>query len=451
MQHRSIAPILENYSLVVEETVSRKSLRLSHLFELIYLSPFALRLAFRSSRRGLLANSTWFENQLRHATWDNALLGAQDGTTELSLLVRFLSALRVLLKVQYARSLITKHSLAAAFLGHTVYTGRGLLAEFRRQKILIFAHAENVIHRLDPEQDSSCMFMLRHQWDIIFNLVDEVEVKDYWIARNAGRSTYTDAKAAFRKTREVTHDTPKNVLMLHIFRDSPFNYIDTKRVFADYVEWVMTTLVILSKSSETWLIKTHPSADRWGENQHLWLQRISKTAFGGIWPKNLIISDGEYSNVDLFRHAVRFVTFSGTMHLEAACEGVKPIVISEVALHTFDKSFVFKPKTKYEYETLLMAPSSDNQFRLSDSGCLTAMKLLYIREKFLSFGPEVGAFTIYRADSKEYLEKDFQSVSENIGGCMTGLVEAGGALARGLPRTSSLNYMSRWYERYFLN
>ena len=51
--------------------------------------------------------------------------------------------------------------------------------------------------------------------------------------------------------------------MLHIFKDSPFTNIDRNRIFADYYVWVLETLKIISQSKEKWVIRKHPSADRW--------------------------------------------------------------------------------------------------------------------------------------------------------------------------------------------
>ena len=54
--------------------------------------------------------------------------------------------------------------------------------------------------------------------------------------------------------------------MLHIFREtSPFTNIDRERIFSDYYTWVVETLKILRKSKEKWIIRKHPSAERWGE------------------------------------------------------------------------------------------------------------------------------------------------------------------------------------------
>ena len=69
----------------------------------------------------------------------------------------------------------------------------------------------------------------------------------------------------FRKCINVTY-----------LRDSPFTNIDRERIFSDYYTWVVETLKFLRKSKEKWIIRKHPSAERWGENQKKLLMKSSK-------------------------------------------------------------------------------------------------------------------------------------------------------------------------------
>ena len=50
--------------------------------------------------------------------------------------------------------------------------------------------------------------------------------------------------------------------------------------------------------------------------------------------------------------------FSGTIHLESAAYGIKPIVISNVMLNKYDADSVFKPKTLDQYRKLLLLNSN---------------------------------------------------------------------------------------------
>ena len=155
-----------------------------------------------------------------------------------------------------------------------------------------------------------------------------------------------------------------NVILLHIFKDSPFNLIDTKRIFVDYIEWIVETLKIISFSKENWVLRVHPNFKRWGEdsskivdlivNQKLHLKNL---------PSNIILEKPHLrSNLDLFKNVKRLVTFSGTSHLESACFGVKPIVISKTALGEYNKNAVFKPLNYKQYYDLLIK-NNDKKFK----------------------------------------------------------------------------------------
>ena len=120
---------------------------------------------------------------------------------------------------------------------------------------------------------------------------------------------------------------PKNILMLHIFKDSPFSIIDKKRIFNDYVDWLRHTLKIISKTDEIWGIKFHPSAKRWGENSQKIFNEFISEIFNSKIPNNFFLINKEFSNYEIFQKSKRIVTFWGTCHLESAAFGLKPIVI----------------------------------------------------------------------------------------------------------------------------
>ena len=78
------------------------------------------------------------------------------------------------------------------------------------------------------------------------------------------------------------------MLMLHIFKDSPYGLIDKKRIFSDYTDWLNYTLKIISESDETWGIKFHPSALRWGENSYKIFHEFIEYNFNSKLPKNIV-------------------------------------------------------------------------------------------------------------------------------------------------------------------
>ena len=69
-----------------------------------------------------------------------------------------------------------------------------------------------------------------------------------------GKAKYLEAKIASKirnKDKNYKRLKKTNVLMLHIFKDSPFTNIDRNRIFADYYIWVVETLKIISKSLDS--------------------------------------------------------------------------------------------------------------------------------------------------------------------------------------------------------
>ena len=104
----------------------------------------------------------------------------------------------------------------------------------------------------------------------------------YWLHVQKGFSLNTDTKIAFniKKKLRIKKNDCKNIIFLHVFKDSPYNILDKKRIFCDYVEWVEETLKILKFSKERWTIRLHPVAKYWGENSYVKINIILKKIFG---------------------------------------------------------------------------------------------------------------------------------------------------------------------------
>ena len=108
----------------------------------------------------------------------------------------------------------------------------------------------------------------------------------------------------------------------------------------------------------------HPSHVQWGENQRIVINSLLKMNKLSL-PSNVFIESGNLSNIEIFKTANRIVTFSGTAHLEVACYGIKPIIISRTTLHDYIKKSVLKPKNISEYRKFLLLSSKSNFFKLN--------------------------------------------------------------------------------------
>jgi hypothetical protein len=453
LNNLEIQKILDFYNVEILKTYSKYKTVRGYRFILKAFINFipAVFMASKVSRSALLQNKSWYECQLFHAVWDQALQKSKDGTLKLSFIRILESTLRILHATETAKFLVKKEKVKSAFMGHTVYSSRALLAVFKELKVNVYAHAANVLYVVPNEKDNSWSKLTRSEWDSILKGVTNISAVDFWFARSIGKSSYQDATNASIKSTDVNQNTAKNIILLHVFRDSPYNAIDCNRIFSDYVEWIQETLKIISKSNERWILKTHPSAARWGEKQLVWINAILNKLFAGREMSNIEISDSIHSNIDLFQHVKRVVTYHGTSHLEAACWGIKPIIIADASLNSYDSNLVLKPKSLAEYTSFLLEPQESMIFKLGISEQLIAKKILFVREEVLSFAKDVGTVVTYRGDDKQMLNKDFYSVNYKIENCISELIKIGLYLAKGISRSVSLSYADKWYEFFNSN
>ncbi len=407
---------------------------------LISLIP-AFFLAFRVTRNKLLENDRWLLYQFKHAAWDTAQNRVPDGFICISWIRRFIASLRVYVTIHRTIKLMKRFRISCAILGHTVYTDRAQLALLNNDDIDVIAHgAFNFYRFLHKNRDSSFRMPSSDEWLNLNKLVSNNDVENFWKSRRVGISAYSEAQAAAIVNNPTKNEVPANVILLHVFRDSPFNYLDKERIFSDYVEWIIFTLETLRHSSEKWLLKLHPAAKRWGEDQLIWLQAIGDLVFNGDWPQNIEISQDNYTNIDVFENTNRVVTYHGTAHLEAASWGIRPIVISDVTLNSCDENMVIKPLTKSDYQNYLLAPSTTYFFKLSEKQIATARRVLFFGDEVLTFGQDINGAHIYRSDSHSLREDDFRSIEFSITKNFRLFQMLGAEMASGLNRSVSFKY-----------
>lgn len=404
----------------------------------------AIFLSFKVSRFGLLNKSSWLETQLIHAVWDTAQNTVPDGTLNLSFFRRFMGSLKVYVTILRTKKLLKNWKICSSILGHTVYTDRAQLAFLVEEGVDVITHGAFNFYRFFKNKDSSFKILSSYEWERLFTLSSIEEIDLFWGNRRVGISNYSEAQVAANLGSLKNPLTSPNVILLHVFRDSPFNYIDQTRIFSDYVDWVISTFDILKNSPEEWLVKFHPSATRWGEDQWKWVTKIMNKVFGNDWPLNIKFTRDDHSNIDIFEGAKRIVTYHGTAHLEAACWGIKPIVISNVTLSSFDPEMVLKPVKLDGYADLLLLSSEHSCFKLSNEQQLNARYLLYFRDEVLSFKRDIGGSYIYRSDSDEQRNEDFKNVSTNMAFVWKDLESLGVGMASGLNRSVSMKKLKQF-------
>jgi predicted glycosyltransferase len=292
-----------------------------------------------------------------------------------------------------------------------------MISIFRELKLKIIVHANSSLYLLPLSFDNS--------WSIFNkNVLKKITTRKllkksilYWNGRLRGYSNYEDAKIAYKKKTYLKNSDNfnyDNVILLHIFRDSPFNVIDKNRIFSDYIDWIDKTLRIIKNSKENWIIKPHPNFERWGEDSFKTYKNIFDNVFNNHQSKNIKYIFENISNIELLKRAKRIVTFSGTVHVEAACLGLKPIVISRCTLSNFGNNFVLKPQSLNQYSKLLLMDSKSSIFRLSEKKKKYAKFMIFIRENVINLRKDLNSSSIYRADKKKIRDAEFYNIYRNL-------------------------------------
>ena len=410
------------------------------------IAPPALLLSVVTNRSSLLSSYfPWFLSQVMHGIWDSSLRYSSNNTVSPSIAQRFFSALPNLSQLTKAAHISCTLRPSVIFLGHSVYSGRSSLALYRMLPIPVYVHSFHTLNKVDPDFDSSLFTPSPKESQALLSIARTFDPKPFWDSRLSGHSTYYDAQKSFDGIQS-SETTPVNVVYLHIFKDSPFNHIDRKRIFADYFQWIKTTLQILAASGEQWLLKTHPTSSRWGENSLTIINTLITDLFPNGLPSHILIDECTLSNSSLLAHARRVVTFSGSVHVEAAAHSIKPIVISSTLLECIDPSLVHKPKTINDYEALLLAPSCSVIFQLSSHETSLSRQILQLKENNLTYGNDYNILPLYPSDSPNYqtrvLECFLQSIEDNKQ--LTKKLAL--YLGKGLTRTTAQSVLDSFYS-----
>jgi hypothetical protein len=352
-------------------------------------------------------NNDWYKYQLMHAFWDIAYVNSKDYEIVPTYFNRIKSVIQIIAAENFSKKIFKK--IDTAFLSHQVYAARVLLANFRRQQIRVYAHSNCNIHQVDKAIDNSSNFIEKSTLNKVEAILSKKKIINYWINVKNGHSANQETRSISKiNNLDFLHlDNALNVIFLHVFRDSPYNYIDKTRIFFSYYDWFEETLKIIKNSKEKWVIRTHPFMYQWGENSKLIVDNFIKKIFNNKLPQNIRIEDKSMSNLLLLKKVKRVVTYSGNVHIEAACLGKKPICISETTLGKIDKKFIIKPHNIQQYRKLLLINSDNKIFNLSKDYTDKAISILFIKDKVISFSDILKTNNIYRKSSQKKKKIEF--------------------------------------------
>ena len=292
-----------------------------------------------------------------------------------------------------------KKNIILAIFGHTVHSDRTLFALLRNSGIKIILFKSGILSCLFSKNSFHYNNVEKKIYIKSLKSINKKKIHNYWKQYREGNSNYHGAKTASRITPKKKYLKLKkhNVIMLHIFKDTPNMDIDKDRIFVDFFDWIKETLKIIKNTNEIWIIRKHPLAKRWGENQKFIINKIFKEVFGANVPKNIRYEEDLTSNFLQLENAQKIVTFTGNSHLEAASMGRKPIIISNTTLSSFGNSFFHKPTTIQNYRKILLSKDY-SKFLLSKKKIIEVKRIIFLLQNVLNISKELGISVVLRND-----------------------------------------------------
>tara|TARA_B110000003_G_C16616766_1_gene521577 strand:+ start:151 stop:1602 length:1452 start_codon:yes stop_codon:yes gene_type:complete len=395
---------------------------------LLRFVPKALVDAITFNKKDLLNKDiSWKKIQKLHAIWDQARRMSKDKQLTPSFTSIFLSCI-IQCKFENLANKAIKNGINFFFLGHAVYGHRSFLAQVNKKGSNIFIHKNTSFYKQYFNLDNAWNFISKKNFNFMLRNISKDKINRYFLNRSKGKGRYLDSRIA-ANIKNNQNAIYENVIFLHIFRDSPYTYIDRKRIFIDYYDWVFFTLNTIKNTNNKWLIKFHPSYSRWGEKQDLIVKEILKKLDLSN-AKNLFFDNKKISNNQIYDSAKKIVTFSGTSHIEAVANKIKPITISETMLSNFKSSLVLKPKSINEYKKLLLKNNDSDIFKATFNEVNLAKSLIYLRENALKIDKDIGGFHVFSKDKSNIINKDFDLVLKKLHSNKDYLSKLGNFLAK---------------------
>ncbi len=402
---------LKGYEIIYENDLYFKESVFSRLPRLFLFTLLFFFKSFFAKKSLLNKENNWFNSQINHCLWDTGIRNNKDSLEKIEIRSRIKSSLLIAQKYLKTKKII-EAEVAIAFVQHVVYQYRASLA-LLRQKAKVIVQNKNVLVLQTKNKDYGFKYLDQKILKRSKKFISDGIIEKYWKNFLRGNSKYMEARNASR-IKDKKKDILENVIMLHVFRDSPFTNLDRSRIFPDYYTWVVETLKIVQNSNENWSVRGHPSANRWGEDQDKIIEQIFKKHFNNKTPNNIKYEKNKNSNISQLKKSKRIVTFSGNSHLEAACFGIKPIVISNTTLCDFDKNLCFQPKTLKEYKSLLTGKSSSEKFKLKKDEIRFCKRVIFLIQCCINFGDDVSSFHVFKSDPKSLFIDLFKKVKIKV-------------------------------------
>ncbi len=186
-------------------------------------------------QKKLLTKKNWFDLQIFHSLWDTSLVSIINKRTKVNFFDIFISSLRITFKL-YEQRILKKNNIIAAFLGHSVYESRSILACLRQYCLHVYCHSNYSFYLQEKFKDLHWSFIKKQIFFKLIKNISSKKINKYFKLRERGKGNYEDSRyaALISSKFDKNFTYPENVIMLHIFHDSAFSLIDKNRIFIDY-------------------------------------------------------------------------------------------------------------------------------------------------------------------------------------------------------------------------
>ena len=365
---------------IIEFTYSKFNAILSGIAALFF-SPITLLILIRPRNLLLLYRWPWI-NILLHSIYDTAYRYSPPTSIGPTVWQLSLATIRCGIAITRANSLARKE-FSCYISGHNVYQFK-IFNYILSKNSAVYIQGRSNLRRVNPNDLRDSPLCLPQNFNINSIDVSEKDALNFWESRRSG-GTKNEEFILANSGAVFTSSHPINIVFCHVFHDSAFFAYPGPRLFFDFTDWIVGTLKICSSSNEDWVFRLHPSASSWGEDSRAILQKlIIKHA-----PKaqNIKIIENEYSVESLIKASKRIVTYSGTVQMEAALMGKRPIIAGGGILEQYAPDCAYIPSTYSEYVNFL---KGDFCHDLSRDSMRNLLKLMYGNEYCRSYEGLLG-------------------------------------------------------------
>ena len=155
-------------------------------------------------------------------------------------------------------------------------------------------------------------------------------------------------------------------IMSHAFSDGP--HTNGNILFRDYYQWFIETIKFINNIRNiNWVVKPHPCSYMYNETGEVEQLVIE------LKLNNIHLAPSDLSTASVLNMSKTVVTVSGTIGIEAACLGIKPIIAGEAPYSDF--GIAYEPKNKLEYFSILKNMNSISS--LNEKEIIIAKSIFY--------------------------------------------------------------------------